>query len=282
MKALLGLVSLLMTVCIAQAGVVQPYTTDAHTLHLWHLDGVSNALSDSAGSVGLYNWGTKGTFAVNSVGNLNKAYQSTSGITNSDLQANGNISWNSTMMGATGAFTWEMVLRPDTAATANTGNQMLLAGASQIQLKLNYAASGLFLALYNNTQGTLLNTRLDAPMTLGANSYATNEWFHLAVAYDGTSQAKVYWTAIGTNYTGTANLLATVNMADLSLTDTTLSFGGVANNAGSTFKGAIDEIRISDIARNSSEFLAIPEPATLSLFMISGSCLFIARKHLRR
>ena len=40
-------------------GAVDPYTSDANTLHLWHLDETSGALADSAGSLTLYNWSQK-------------------------------------------------------------------------------------------------------------------------------------------------------------------------------------------------------------------------------
>ena len=152
-----------------------------------------------------------------------------------------------------------MVLSPDEAANSGAGFQMLMQHSSnQIQLKLNYAATGyLYLSLYNNVQGTLVNQRLDA-VTLGINQYATNEWFHLAFTYNGTDTGKIYWTKLGDDYTGSANELVSFPMIDLTLADATLSFGGNANLAGAVFNGAIDEIRISGIARPASSFLKFP------------------------
>jgi hypothetical protein len=242
-------------------GELQPYSSDSNTLHLWHLDEAANPLADSAGSVNLFNWGTKGTLGVDSISGLNKAYESSKTV-NSDIQSNGNIGWGSgNMMGADGAFTWEMVLRPDEAANSGSGFQMLMQhGSNQMQLKLNYAATGyVFLSLYNTAQGTLVSTRLDAA-ALGINQYTTNEWFHLAFTYNGTDTGTIYWTRLGDDYTGSANELNAFNMTDFALSDAILSFGGAANLADSVFNGAIDEIRISDIARAADGFLQPPPP----------------------
>ena len=129
------------------------------------------------------------------------------------------------MMGADGAFTWEMVLRPDEAFDSGTGTQLLmLPSSNQMQLKLLYAATGyLYLDMWDGVNSaTLFTERLDAG--LGVNTYATNEWFHLAVTYDGTSTGKVYWTKLGDDDTGTANELGSFSMSDLLLDDATLAF----------------------------------------------------------
>ena len=256
---------------ISQAAVI-PYSSDANTLHLWHLDGTANPLSDSAGSLKLYNWGTWGTFAVDSASGLNQAYESST-AENSNIQDNSNLgllSWTNELMGADGAFTWEMVLRPDEADDSGVGTQMLMHHSlNQMQLKLNYDSSGdLFLTMWDGVNSVVLfNEPLDSGL-LGINQYATNEWFHLAVTYDGTSAGKVYWTKLG-DYNGTANELASFSMSDLTLFDATLAFGGNANLGGNVFNGALDEIRISDIARASDAFL-VPAPDTLGLIASSG------------
>lgn len=273
MKTKLTLTLLAAITCsagISSAAGVLPHATDAHTLHLWHLDQTANPLSDSARSLTLYNWGSRGTFAVDSVADLNKAYESST-TENSDLQSIGSIGWGAgSMMGADGAFTWEMVLRPDEAANSSAGTQMLmLHSGNKMQLKMNYAATGyLYLTMWDGVNSvTLFNQRLDVA-ALGINQYATDEWFHLGVTYDGTSAGKVYWTKLGDDYTGTANELASFSMSDLlPIADATLSFGAKANLLGSGFNGAIDEIRISDIGRAADDMLSVPPPPTLKLFI---------------
>lgn len=246
------------------AALIAPYSADIDTIHLWHLDSTTSPLPDSAGSLDLLNWEQNGTLAINSFYGLNKAYES-SDTTNSALQTSTNIEWNAEMMGADGAFTWEMVIRPDEASNSGTGFQMLMqhnnavADADQMQLKLNYGAAGyLFLSLYDSNEGTLFSQRVDSA-TLGNNQYTTNGWFHLAVTYDGSSTGKVYWTQLGDTYSGTANELLGFSLSsDLNFTNGTLAIGGNANLNGSVFNGAIDEVRISRIARNASSFLSGP------------------------
>jgi hypothetical protein len=239
---------------------VVPYSADTDTLHLWHLNGTNNPLADAAGSIDLLNWDSQGTFAVDSYNGLDEAYESST-TTNSVLQTDGDISWTNQLMSADGAFTWEMVLRPDEAYDSLVGIQMLmLHSGNKMQLKLNYTAGGfLFLNMWDGVHSTTpINERLDVA-TLGINQYATNEWFHLAVTYDGTSTGKVYWTKLGDDYTGTANELASFSMSDISpLSDATLALGGQANLGGSVFNGAIDEVRISSVARAAGDFIAFP------------------------
>jgi hypothetical protein len=260
-------------------GAVVPYSSDANTLHLYHADDATTPLADSAGSLPLYDWGSRGTFGVDSVAGLSKAYESSTTL-NSDLQSIGDIGWTNELMGTDGAFTWDMALRPDEAANSGAGIQMLMQNSSnQMQLKLNYAASGdLFLTMWDGVNSaTLFYLQLDTA-TLGGNEYAANEWFHLGVTYDGTSAGKVYWTKLDAGYTGTANELASFSMSDMVPADNYLGIGGIANLGGSVFNGAIDEIRISDIARDSNEFMAIPEPGTLGLVISAGIGLLGIRR----
>jgi hypothetical protein len=262
-------------------GAVVPYTVDGNTLQLWHLDDPSGqATANSAGSLAIYNWGDVGTLGGASLAGLSTAYQSST-TANSDMQSSGNISWGAgSMMGTDGAFTWDMALRPDEAANSGAGTQMLMQhGGNQMQLKLNYDGSGdVHLTMWDGVNSaTLFYQQLDTA-TLGGNEYAANEWFHLGVTYDGTSAGKVYWTKLGAGYTGTANELASFSMSDMVPADNYLGIGGIANLGGSVFNGAIDEIRISDIARDSNEFLAIPEPATLGLLMSAGIVILGLRR----
>jgi hypothetical protein len=166
-------------------------------------------------------------------------------------------------MGPDGAFTWEMVLRPDSAADYNLGGaatefQMLMQHSkNDLHLKFNYLTNGnVHLALYNDVQGTVVNQLLNTG-SLGINQYATNEWFHLAVTYDGNSAGKVYWTKLSDDSNSPANELVSFSMNDFELIDATLAFAGVANLGGKVFNGAIDEIRISSVARADDEFLQL-------------------------
>jgi hypothetical protein len=281
MRTLIKVTLVAALAALTAQGAVVPYSSDANTLHLYHADDATTPLADSAGSLPLYDWGSRGTFGVDSVAGLNKAWESSTTV-NSDLQSIGNISWGAgSMMGTDGAFTWEMVLRPDEAANSGAGVQMLmLHNGNQMQLKLDYNGSGdVYLTVWDGVNSaTLFYLQLDTA-TLGGNEYAANEWFHLGVTYDGASAGKVYWTKLGAGYTGTANELGSFSMSDMVPADHELGIGGTPNLGGSVFNGAIDEIRISDIARDSNEFMAIPEPGTLGLVISAGIVILGIRRH---
>lgn len=240
---------------LIEEGTADPYAADSGTLHLWHLEETENPLRDDAGALDLFNWGGNGTLRADSFSGLNGAYESST-ATNSVIQSNGSVSWTNELMGADGAFTWEMVLRPDEPADSGSGFRMLMQHAgNQMHLKLHYAAGGTInLSLYNNAQGTLVYERLDDP-ALGEDQYETNVWFHLAVAYDGSGTGTVYWTRLNEGEVRPARELLSFSMSDFALTDAVLAFGGNANLNGNVFRGALDEIRISRSARRADEFL---------------------------
>ena len=106
------------------------------------------------------------------------------------------------------------------------------------------------------------------PVT-GPHALNTRDWFHLAVTYNGNegapSNMKLYWTRLHyglkeANVIGQGTLSADLSLA---LSDFTLGNSGritSPNHGHSTpFPGLIDEVRISSIARDASDFFFVPE-----------------------
>lgn len=262
MRAIMNvsLLAALAALTTAKATVL-PYNTDTKTLHLWHLDQsdpTKNLLVDEVGTENLYNWGKVGTVANTSISNLTYAYRSSTTAASS-MSTLSTVDESTSLMGADGAFTWEMVIRPEEAASSSAGNQLLMhRNGGGIQLKLYYGG-GVYLQLWDGVQ-IAFNQRVDGS-SLGNNEYATNEWFHVAVAYDGNGNGTVYWTRLDENYAGTANMITTYTGSDIGFSaDQAIGFAGKVWNGGDVFNGTVDEIRISDIARAADDFLQPPEP----------------------
>jgi hypothetical protein len=133
------------------------------------------------------------------------------------------------------------------------------------------------------------NWNVDANIpTTGINAIVQDGWFHVAVTYDGSisnaSGLNLYWTAL--DPANTQASLAGSGMLNgwLREQDTDFALGNEMrdfNGNTEPFNGLIDEVRISDIARASTDFLfAVPEPSTLTLcgMGFAGLIVWLRRK----
>ena len=266
----------------AYADPVIPYAVDSSTLQLWHLNETSGTYYNAvSGGMSMFNWGQRGTYGETSFTGLGNAWGGVP-ATNSNLQVT-NVNWaaGGNMRGSDGAFTWEMVIRPDLAISSGVAQRLIQNTDMHLSLTYNVSQGYVFLTYWDvRLSANPFQIRLDS---LGANAYEDGEWFHLAITYDGAGDGKVYWTALDT-YTGTANQIGTFTNTGMDLyTSTTIGFGGVANVGGTSFHGAIDEIRISDVVRGPNDFLqVVPEPATIGMLIFSIAALFGVRKFTNR
>lgn len=94
--------------------------------------------------------------------------------------------------------------------------------------------------------------------TTGEHTFAANEWFHVALVYDGTN-ALFYWTRMTATATN-ANLIGGPLAEAVDINDDAMlvigNEGRVVTPTGSTegLLGLIDEVRISKIARSATNF----------------------------
>ena len=110
---------------------------------------------------------------------------------------------------------------------------------------------------------------------------AVDTWYSIAATYDNTDfkvylkgEADADYILIGSHATSVGGDLGVLNSGTW-----TVGRGMWDGNPVDFFNGQIDEVRISDTALNPSEFIAIPEPATLGLFgLIGGGMLWIRRR----
>jgi len=114
--------------------------------------------------------------------------------------------------------------------------------------------------------------------TNGPNAIASNQWYHVALSYNGipntADNLKFYWTLLDPTRTNVdqipiTSVVTTLNGVNpLGAANTPFTIGNIARNiatAGANFLGMIDEVRISKIARaTNGMMLTQPEPLVLS------------------
>jgi len=273
---LIALFALVGFVVSTSAVIVGLYTPDANTLHLWHLDENTAPTIDSVlGGTNLTSLGGSASLGNTSLAGFGKCLSTA--VTTGDYLAprtlvsgTGDDTAMSYADAATGAFTIEGIVRVEfNPTTFNRGNIPLYlimgendAGNRPWQFRIHtngVAGSGiLHLQFFNLGVG---NTPYVAVLpTNGLNAIAQNNWYHVAVTYDGTpaGNLKFYWTLVDSNRTE-ANLIGSTSMPPLtpvSSGNIDFALGNVPRNTpNGNWIGRMDEVRISSIARAPSDML---------------------------
>jgi len=269
--------------------LVNPYTPDANTIHLFHLNEVaSTSIAADAGSAGTNAIAFDGaTFAGDGVdqpslttllgsagfagfGNAANINATTIGLgldfsgngafrlddadpVTDDRQAN-----HAAIMGAGNAFTVEAMVN---VPAINAGNRQIISTDNSLgnnlrgfQFRINATGNLEFNFIAPNTSAVA------APIpTTGPNAFVANQWFHAAMSYDGTN-ARFYWTKVDPSFT-VANLIGGPSAEGVDVnapmmmtlgTDARV-VGATASNEG--LGGLLDEVRISNVARNATDFI---------------------------
>jgi hypothetical protein len=259
------------------ANLSGPYTPDANTLHLWHLERQlvnPPALSPS-------DWFLDSAFPDSNDPALWTDLVSVHGTRRDSLPGFGYAFKSDFLLGAPagaasessepqakfqgpdGSFTCEAIVKVDDLVGAYVDQGMRL-------IDRNVEGNAFELSILNGTLLFVSATMPDAGAygqaaipTEGIHAFHPDRWYHVAVTYDGTSQqGKLYWTEM---FSGAdqANLIGEFTMAPLSgsvTSSTILAFGG--GTGGTYLVGLIDEVRISRIARGPGDFFfgPVPEP----------------------
>jgi hypothetical protein len=261
----------------ASAAITGPYTADANTLHLYHLDESAAPLEDTgfvdANDIDLSLTGVSPTLSQTSFSGFGSAVAFPG---NGALD--GGTVLQSALQGANGAFSYEALINIS-GITSSTEQQIMAHGDS----------SGQAFQFRISTTGDLQFVQVAPSVAVvgaaipvsGPEAFAANQWFHVAVTYDGASAANLYWTRVDSSRT-TASLLTSGSLSN----DVTASANQtflVGNRTGTgglqdeQLLGMIDEVRISSVARTAGQFIfttAVPEPNSLLLIMC-GSFAFI-------
>lgn len=262
----------LMAGSAAHGAITGPYTVDADTLHLWHLDSSSgaNTSGDSAGGVTVsrQNGATFGNAGFAGFGTAGNTSAATNSIIRSSVTA-----LQAPPEGPGGAFTYEALIN----ISNTTGSQHIFTmdngGALGVRPFFFRVVNGL-LQFKDIANG---NYNIDATIpTTGPDAFAANQWFHVAVAYDGNENVagntKLYWTLVDNARTEANQIGSGTILADI--TNSASSVFGIGNefrgSATQNLKGSIDEVRLSGVARGAGEFIFVPEPSSLALLGLGG------------
>ena len=278
-----------------------PYTADANTLHLWHLDETATPCIDSVPGtngvnlLGLATGATLGNASYSSGTNnfTNALNTAAGGAAHGDLLAASASAGNVTIQVAdptTGAFTFEAIVQVgfdptvsstsayeimacESGTTANRIFQWRLAPKGFVLISGATAAQP-YLTFENIRAGSGgQNTIYAAIPTTGPDAIVSNGWYHTAVTYNGSPSTPnnfvFYWTAINpTNVTADAlTISSAVNtltgLNPLSTITSTFMLGNQGRSKNGNFLGSIDEVRISKVARSAAQMLFSPTNITI-------------------
>ncbi len=266
----------------------QPYSPDAHTLHLWHLDEKSPPFQDEAGQGpplrGLLNLAAPEVTSLPGLGTGISFHFNVGGTPRlSDLQGaillatpslhNGggdNVEPPFPYFGKDGAFTYEAMVKldipPSSAGGIALGLISMDGDGSDRVFNFRIERDG-FLAFIPLPHSGSAGGALATIPTSGPDAIDATHWFHVAVTYDGnagvTNNLKLYWTRVDgkprpANLIGRGTLSNDLNgmLGDFAIGNEARSFDG--NAEAEPFPGIIDEVRISDIARSPDDFFFVP------------------------
>jgi regulation of enolase protein 1 (concanavalin A-like superfamily) len=264
MKKAIAFTVVCLVLAAAGSALSVPYEVDSHTLHLYHFNGdtqdsatanpIHLALDSGATLVdatvpglgqALYTW--EGTAAANK--NLPSAM-----VTPEKAVSN--------FVGADGAFTFEAMVCSSYGLGAMPNNMQIISGehdsARGWQFRVESAGNLAFINLTGTIQTILAPLPKDGP-----HAFVADKWFHVAVAYNGQAgvagNLKFYWTAMDSGEAQAVELGSFTMNADI--TPTVAPFfvigneGRNGNGRTENWEGWIDEVRISDIAREPAEMV---------------------------
>lgn len=260
---------------------MQPYTADSATLHLWHLDEVKAPALDAGPEplplTSLANGAQLWTPSRAGFGTaLNPAAgrgTATSGVLSALPLADGDTD-NATIAyaGENGAFTFEAIVRIDfdPAAPPNPAVPMQIvtgegdtAGNRVWQFRIQPTAGAPALQFINLHGEVDIETfSADIPTGGSPDAIVQGSWYHVAVAYNGAENTpenlRFYWTLLDPNRTAANAIFAGQMVNDLISATPDFTIGNEGRATGGTtdaFAGAIDEVRISSVARTAGQFL---------------------------
>jgi signal transduction histidine kinase len=269
-----------------------PYTVDKWTLHLWHLDELRPPFEDRGYNrldlMGLMNRAKPGLPSFQGMGSCVSFHHDAGGTRGSQgfkgailsaapVLVNGdqdNVPPEFRVAGEDGAFTIEALVRFDVLPADSGAVAMDIVslegdddGERNMRVFNFRVESAGFLAF---TPLSVRGGALAALPTTGPHAVNTRDWFHIAATYDGNEGSvgslKLFWTRLDQPREA-AHMIGSGTL-EKNFGPTTGDFAigneGRASSIGDNaeqepFRGVIDEVRISSIGRDPTDFLFVPK-----------------------
>jgi len=293
---------LLVATHCADASVRGPYTNDANTVILLHLDEAAPAgiavnsatawlgtnfvatanpssatprnptagLLGATGASGVgFNFGNCANLTFsNSVGLFMDG--NANGVADLDTSAARGLDQvvMSQLCGPSGEFTLEALVRLPSLTGANREIISMENSGSVRPFQFRITSTGQI--EFNNIGTAGANPKANIPTT-GQDAFVANEWFHVAMTYDAASATiNFYWTKLDNARTGATLLQSFPAVPPLNETGAAVVTIGNENRntSGEGLSGYIDEVRISNVARGATDMAldskAPPIPPTIS------------------
>jgi hypothetical protein len=280
----------LFIVATSRASIVAPYTPDANTIFLLHLDESSpqaiatNAVPGAASFIAAGNPsaasprnplpGLLGAAGASGVGfnfglcadltfsNSIGLFMDANGNGVADLDISGaspgaDAVSGSVFTGPNGEFTLEALVN---FPSLTGGNREIIAmdnsgGARPVSISRHVR----LVSLSSTTSRSAAPTLASPFLPPVPDAFVPNQWFHVAMTYDGAGTIVFYWTRLDAARTS-ATILVTTNVPSLNITaNAVLTFGNEnRNTSGEGLTGRIDEVRISNTARSAIDMVFDP------------------------
>jgi signal transduction histidine kinase len=268
-----------------------PYVVDNWTLHLWHLDESRPPFRDHGRNrmdlKGLFNNARPGMPSIPGLGSCVSFHHDAGGtrgmmnfkgaiLTASPILADGdedNVPPDFRIAGDDGAFTIEALVRFDVLpADAGAVAMDIVSFEGDDLGKRNMRVFNFRVESAGFLAFTPLSVRggaLAAVPTTGPHAVNTHDWFHVAATYDGNEGSvgslKLFWTRLDESRQAAHMIGSGTLEKDFGPTTGDFAVGNEAraqsllNNAEQEpFRGVIDEVRISSVARDPTDFIFVP------------------------
>ncbi len=242
-----------------------PYQVDSHTLHLYHFDGDTlDSVTTDPIDLTVDSGATVTDPSYAGMGQALCTYEGTAStnVTLPSAMAD-SAKAISNFVGSDGSFTFEALVRPAFGLGSMPNNMQIVSGEHDSARGWHFRVESAGNLVFTKLTGTVQDNMRTALPSSGPHAFAADKWFHAAVTYNGQADTdgnlKLYWTAIDSGVSE-AVLLGSFRMtADL---DSTVAPNFMIGNEGRSFNGRtenwegwIDEVRISDIAREAGEMV---------------------------
>ncbi|QJE98521.1 BNR-4 repeat-containing protein [Luteolibacter luteus] len=268
----------------AFAAVTGPYVADTETVHLFHLDeavDATNAANSGSSAAGLLPYsgsavpaaataaqpanttilgattysaafGRAASIATSTVGlglDANQSGGFQPGTTTSpDAIAQGSIA------GADGSFTLEALVNLPSITGASREIISTDSSMSNRGFQFRIGTTGALEFNFITGSGSAISAAIP---TTGPHRFAANEWFHVALSFDGsTNTSTFYWTKLAPSSAQANAIGSSTSENTVASVTGPLVIGNEARGAsGEGLQGLIDEVRISKVVRSASAFL---------------------------